>query len=341
MTQKLNDDDLAEALRRLEPGDPLPAVDPVALVTRGRRGIRRRRILTSTGTAVLVAAVAVSATLLPDLNSAETPPVAVSPSTTPASSAAVRVPSPYLAAMPGVPYGDAALGSLTNAEATRRCKVRYPNAIGGLDNMLHFRGGLTAMYAKPQVQLCLTPGDSRPTAAGRAWLAVNRLPDDDAGLLLNCSLELWHDIRSWRVVAKDSSPGLITTMVAISPSGRFAALCRTTANGGQGGTGLGIALANPTGDDVGEPTMEYLRDIGTYGSACPTFGVGCTGFVSFEANRTDPEVVKLRFSSASGTHEIAVDDGWYALAWVNAAATRGPSSHLKAFDKFGKVVFQR
>lgn len=340
MTSQLSDDDLAGALRGLDPRDPLPPIDSATLITRGHRGIRRRRILAGTGSAALVAAIAVSASLLPNLNSARTPPVATSPSAT-ATSAAVRTPSPYLAAMPGVRYGDAALGTLTNAEATRRCKVKYPTAPGALTNMLHFRAGQNAGYAVPQPHSCLTPGDSRPTAAGRSWLAAHPLPGDDAGLLLNCSLELWHDIRSWRIVAKDTASGLLTSFVAVSPSGRFAALCHASVLGNEGGSGYEIALSNPTSDDIGLTPFELLRYVGTYGSACYVYGPRCTGYLTYESNRTDREVTRLLFTSTGASHEIAVTDGWYALAWDNPAAKRAPGSHLTAFDKDGKVLYRR
>ena len=343
----MNDLEIKDALRDLSAHNPLDPPDTTALVARGRRGRRRRRIFAITGAATAVVAVVAATTMLPDLRPGRTgtttAPVGT-PSTatvTPPAAAAKRVPSPYFEAMPGVPYGEAALGTLTKAEATRRCKVRHPRAVGGLDNMLHFRAGQTAGYAVQQADSCLTPGDSRPSAAGRAWLAAHPLPGDDAGLLLNCSLLLWHDIRSWRIVAKDTAPGLHTSFVAASPSGRFAALCNADILGYQGGSDIEIALSNPTADDIGLTPFELLRYIGTYGSACYVYRHGCNGYLTYEASRTDREVTKLVFTLKDARHEIAVNDGWYALAWDNPAAKRFAGSHLTAFDKDGKVVYQR
>ena len=340
----MNDLEVKDALRELSAHNPLDPPDTTALVARGRRGRRRRRIFAMTGATTAVIAVVAATTMLPDLRPGRTgtttAPVGT-PSTASAPAAAKRVPSPYFEAMPGVPYGDAALGTLSKAEATRRCKIRYPRAVGVLDNMLHFRAGQTAGYAPMQADSCLTPGDSRPTAAGRAWLAAHPMPGDDAGLLLNCSLLLWHDIRSWRIVAKDTAPGLHTSFVAASPSGRFAALCHADVLGYRGGSGIEIALSNPTADDIGLTPFELLRYVGTYGSACYVYRHGCTGYLTLEASRTDREVTKLVFTLKDARHEIAVNDGWYALAWDNPAAKRFAGSHLTAFDKDGKVVYQR
>lgn len=90
MSTRPDDDDLIAAVRGITVTDPLPPTDPAALATRGRRGLRRRRLLAGAGSTAAVAAIAASTTLLPSLNSAETPPVAGTPSTTATSAKATK-----------------------------------------------------------------------------------------------------------------------------------------------------------------------------------------------------------------------------------------------------------
>jgi hypothetical protein len=65
MSKQLSDDALAAAVRGITVTDPLPDVDAAALATRGRRGVRRRRILSAAGLGITVAAVAAAATAVP------------------------------------------------------------------------------------------------------------------------------------------------------------------------------------------------------------------------------------------------------------------------------------
>lgn len=64
------DDDqaLRAELRRLAEADPLGPISADDLLVRGRRGRRRRQVLSATGVAALVAAVAVAAATLPELD---------------------------------------------------------------------------------------------------------------------------------------------------------------------------------------------------------------------------------------------------------------------------------
>jgi hypothetical protein len=345
MNPLLNDDELAEAVRRLEVTDPLPDIDPATMLDRGRRGVRRRRLLASGGTAVVVAAVAVSAAILPDLGSADGPPAATSPAPTKTRAATPT----FLEPMPGVPRGEAALAVVGKAEVTRRCEIRNPGR-GALENAVKgaYRGGLSLPYVTPPQTvdlpgLCAVPGDSRPTAAGLAVLRSNPLPRDNAGLLRNCSIDLWHDLRSWQIVAKDAAPGLVTSLVALSPSGKYVAHCRSTADGSDGGSGAAIypTHVDPGGRPV-PSAMDQLQYLGGQGTACPVFGARCTGWVAYESGRTDPKVAKLRFTSKNGrAHDVTVRDGWYALAWNDTAPGTGPGGQMTAYDKHGKVIFQR
>ncbi|MGH3464946.1 MAG: hypothetical protein ACRDP9_26060 [Kribbellaceae bacterium] len=336
MNTQLNDDELAEAVRRLEVTDPLPAVDPDALLTRGRRGVRRRRIFTGTGAAAVVAAIAVSAALLPDLGSAgRAPGVANSPSASPTRVTA----SGFMAPIPGVSAGDAALATISKQEAQRRCELREPGMGDQVMSVGPYRGGgmllVDPRYRKAaQPSMCNIPGDSRPTTAGLAVLKSDPLPRDTAGLLRNCSLELWHDLRSWTVTAKDTAPGLVTTLVAVSPSGRYVAHCQLTANGGDGGSGPGLYAVGPA--------TNQLAYLGGAGTACPIFGVRCVGWVAYESGRVPSNVAKLRFISKNGrSHDVAVRDGWYALAWNDTAPNAQPNGPLTVYDSRGKVIFRR
>jgi hypothetical protein len=343
MNPLLNDDELADAVRQLDVSDPLPAVDPAVLLARGRRGVRRRRTFAAAGTVVVVAAVVASAAALPDLGSGNSRPPVAGPSSQTASPA-------YLQPMPGVPRGEAALAEISRAEAQRRCAVQTPNARGEMERSKVYRGGFTIGYWKPGEMVplpyrCAIPGDSRPTAAGLAVLRSDPLPRDDAGLLRNCSIALWHDVRTWRVVAKDTAPRLVTSLVALSPSGRYAAHCRSTAGGTYGGSGTAIYPTDAEAAPSGRPTpskMDQLRYLGGAGSACPIFGVRCTGWVAYESGRTDEKVAKIRFTSKNGrTHDLTVRDGWYALAWNDTAPGAGPTGPMTVYDKNGTVIFRR
>jgi hypothetical protein len=61
----LSDDALAAAVRGISVTDPLPDVDAAALASRGRRGVRRRRVLSVAGLGITVAAVVAASTAVP------------------------------------------------------------------------------------------------------------------------------------------------------------------------------------------------------------------------------------------------------------------------------------
>lgn len=346
MNHQLDDDELVGAVRRLEPRDPLPPVDPAALIIRGRRGLRRRRVLAAAGSATLVAAVAASAALLPNLGDGEQAPAANSTGTPGATAAKPG----YLRPVPGVARGEAALGQLSRTEAERRCKIANPSG-GRLSGVMKgwLRGGARVPYVDATGRAgdpteCAVPGDSLPTAAGRALLRSQPLPRDDAGLLLNCSLRLRHDLRSWRIIVKDSVPGIVTTLIASSPSGRYVAKCWVTADGSDGGFGTGIGPADPepVHPKPGLPSpLEQLKYFGNSASKCPVFGARCRGSVHYDTTRTDPRVTRIRFRSTTGHHEVAVHDGWYAVAWNDRSGHIGFGSHLTAYDKNGRVLLDQ
>lgn len=252
----------------------------------------------------------------------------------------------YLQPMPGVPRGDAALGPVSKTEAERRCKVVNPSGGELARYRVGMRGGMIASYGEPTQRavgsmMCLIPGDSQPTRAGRALLRSGPLPTDDAGLLLKCSLQVWHDVRSWRIITKDTAPGMITSLIARSPSGRYVARCSVMADSSLQVSGDGISPADPvalfTGPNLPSP-LQQLKYSGGSGSKCPLFGVRCQGSVMFETSWTDPKVARIVYRSSAGTHAITVRDGWFALAWNDRSGHLGLGAHLTAYDKTGKVL---
>lgn len=341
---------LIDTIRRLDLAES-PSADPAPIVARGRRGLRRRRILAAAGAAGLVAAVAVTTATI----TTSTPPPVVGTTATPTPPAA----GDYLDPMPGVPGGEAALARIPVAEAQRRCDLRYPGA-GTLKADLPvaaFRGGSSTLYAGDSPlgtatgtdrQECEIPGDSKPTAAGSALLSADPIPADSAGRLRNCSVLLWHNLRSWRILTADEEPGVQARLLLGSPSGRYVANCvlsppPTGLDAKSGVDSGGVSEATPPPDGLPTPNIPgYPLSVAfTTGNDCAGLpGIQCKGWLRSESGRAGKNVVRIVLTSTTGaTHEIKVVDGRYVLVWVDpAGSTLGG---VRAYDAQGKVVYQR
>lgn len=342
---------LGGLLRNTAAHDPLEPIDAERVVRRGERGVRRRRVAGVTSAVAAVAAITWGATALTDVDTSDgTPPVATTgteQSTT----------SDLFTPLPGVPRGDAALAQTTKEEVTRRCKFRHPDAGRAIVDAVPeaYRGGLGIPYAGapriggPDLLECGIPGDSRPTRDAIALATRDPFPTSDAGKLRNCSVDLWHDITGWRLMASDTEPGILSNIVAVSPSGRYAAWCSLSGKPRvYGPARTVIRLVNPLPDryrparpaasNTSQPSEWGMVPGGIFchgpGRQCPT------GWLHDEIGRLkDARVVRIRFEKRNGEfHDVKVLDGWYALAWADKRGKGDPDVKRTMYDAAGKVI---
>lgn len=338
MTPTQDEHDVRDWLHGTAERTPLRPLDSARLLERGRRGRLRRRLFASAGATATVAAVAVAATLLPDLNGTDRVAPAASP--TPSKTATQR--SGDFTPVPGVPHGEAALAQLSTEEATRRCLIRYPGIRRPLDSIF-LRTGFPVRYT-PAIgqrdQSCTIPGDSRPSAALVAAAVADPLPSTPAGILRNCSVLMWHDLTAWRVATFDRQPGVQLIAVVLSPSGKHVANCHLTPEGYRGtanyGTGVSGTWATAT---YGRQELEHFGGQGT--QRCADSGSSnCMGWQYYDAGRVDSKIARIRVTAKNGrAHDIAVRDGWFAFAWADGNPSGGPDPTVMAYDAKGRQVF--
>lgn len=352
---------LAEEIGRLQLADPMPDPDPAALTARGRRGLRRRRTAGAAGAVGLVAAAVVAVNLTAGGMSNGTPPVLSSPSVAPVTidpEAPPSMPLPsvpkrtpvHLAAdevltpMPDVPAGDAALEQVSAAEAKRRCNLRDQDG-RRMANMIPeaFRGGREVSYggsdptgsSNQDPTQCLIPGDSMPTAAALAAVAMDPVPVDTGEKLRNCSVLLWHDVRDWRIVASDEAPGrAAASLQLLSPSGRQMADCKLTPRKPKRSLGMGIWATALRGADQ----LKFVLGAG----GCRTYdhNMDCREVLYQENSRVRADAARIEVTGQNGdTHVIRPWQGWYAVAWT--PADNKPFASIKVYDAAGKVLYQR
>lgn len=341
----MNDEqDIRGELERIAAGYPLGPNDAARLLDRGRRGKRRRRMLASGGAVAAVSAVALTASLLPNLSVADNRP-------SPAGTSSAKAVTAEFTPLPGVPRGDAALGQLSRAELFRRCELRgqplhreykqilsHYSALGETITMQLGIGGGESV--------CWVPGDSRPSAATVAAAKADPLPSDDAGRLRNCSVDAWHDMTRYRVVASGTLPGIATNLVAMSPSGRYVVYCTLSAGEGSRFFSRPNDLAYPVA--AVRPITPHDKATAIFGGDVQTClsipgkssGLPCIGAIYNSAGRLDPRIVRIRLNNSNGrTHEIKVNDGWYALLWGNGNdSPQPPDDRVTAYDADGNIV---
>lgn len=336
-----DDQEIGAELRRLAAADPLDPISSASLLERGRRGRRRRKVFSTGGVVAAVAAVAVSAAVLPGLGSGHVKDhgqVATTPTpTTPTTPTTARANSGLFTPLPGVPSGDAGLGQLTKKEADRRCVLRYGR--GGNMKNTSYRAGSLVLYVNAQgipdtFRTCRVPGDSRPTAAAIAKAKGDPMPAGAAGQLRNCSVQFWHDLTNWKVVTSDTAKGAGISLIALSPSGRYAVRCQLEPTFRATGTGTGTGITTVATDFL--YNLDYVAFAG--GRVCP--GTPCLGWHYLEGGRVSSDVARIRIQAKwSGQHhDLTVTDGWYALSWINGDPKGRMDATITAYDKNGKLL---
>ncbi|GAA0572079.1 hypothetical protein HPO96_32250 [Kribbella sandramycini] len=296
-------------LERLAATDPLAPIDPQAMLTRGRRSRRNRRLAGAGTSIAAVAVVALGTTLLPNLNATGTD------ADTAGSTA-------DFTAVPGIPRGEAGTGvELTPAEANRRCALRYPDIKRQLRPYDTFRAGQVRMYdLKPGVDApsayCIVPGGDKPSAALVEAARRDPVPTKQADQLRNCSVGFWTDLTKWRVLASDVDPGKSATLVAVSPSGNRYAGCSLWAK------------EPPRAETRMHLNSTIVRAPFKAETFRSTFNVDAgshrrcqQGKCVEQHNRiglVEPSVVRITAQRiGGGRHEVPVKNGWFALTWLD------------------------
>jgi hypothetical protein len=339
--------EVSEELHRLAESEPAAPLDTDQLLQRGRRGVRRRRLLGAGGAVAGVAVVALAASLLPNLTSADGGPEV----------AAARTQNPGFEPVPGVPSGeDGADQRISKAEATQRCALRYPdetNPLRGGDTM---RSGHPALYdvktgVPRQHFMCLVPGGDKPSKALAAAAAKDPLPRSMADKLRNCSVAAWIDVTDWQVVASDESKAMQQAeIVAVSPSGTKVVDCRLSSRKdsvGELAAGTTFATLTKLGSD--DPVLDpadksprtdmYAAGGGSAGGCeagtCPGYQMNGWGRVASKAATT----VRLQIGTGPAYTVPVGKGGWFAFTW------RSDNSYpmklqpkVAAYDRNGKLV---
>jgi hypothetical protein len=329
------DPEIGAELDRLAGRDPLGPVDPIGLLERGRRGRRRRRIVSVTGLAAGAAAIALGAALVPGIGSAHREPEVAG------TGQALFTP------MPGVRQGEAALGKITPAEAERRCAVRYGKRPLAKFHPGVYRATMGIMSPLPGKgntfsPECVVPGDSRPTAAAVAKAKADPMPRTADGQLLNCSVQLWHDLTKWRVVATERIEGARNgrelRMLAVSPTGRSAVSCDLPL---ADETAFLAKSSRPSIRTVqDERPMALSRvgaDFGGGEGGCKS--IPCRGWTYYNYGRVDPAITRIHLKAANGaTHDVTVANGWFVLYWSNGDLKGRNAATLTAYNAAGQVI---
>lgn len=336
-----DDKELGAELHRLAGEDPLEPIDSQQLLTRGQRGRRRRRGLLSAGLAATVAAGLVGASLLPDIGQAgrDGDPIAGDTATPKAV--------PDFTPVPGVPRGDAAI-EMTQKEAERRCGIRTGVTRKLANYMPPFKvgepvGNAVAGDPAPGPHKCIVPGDSRPSAALIAKAVKDPMPADKAGQLRNCSILFWHDMSDWKVVATETLKGNRTILIALSPSGRYVAMCELEPkfDPNYGPPMVGSGTMSYRTSLVARNNLVHFAQAGSRGDPMGCTA-NCVGWVYRDSGRVASNIVRISLTAPNGrTHDIKVVDGWYVLSWANGDPQSRNGGTVKAYDKNGNVVISR
>ncbi|GAA0580034.1 hypothetical protein HPO96_20350 [Kribbella sandramycini] len=336
-----NDPEVSAELHRVADAEPLPPFDTTALLTRAHRGRRRRKLAGAGGLLATVAAVALAATVIPGISSANQNPGPAGTST------------PDFTPVPGLERGEAALfQNLSKSEVSRLCALRYPGQTKPLEKPTDARTGARLRFqakvgeASPH-RACSVPGGDRPSAKLIAEAKADPMPASDAGLLRNCAVETWVDVTGWRVVASEISKAQKkVTVVATSPSGKSAVACelelppRTNPLGDSEGRFL--RLASLVKDDA--PILVPPKGSKWAELYISSSGGGCKKNTDTDCKkqysgwgRTVADAAKVRISSSGKTYEKPVTDGWWAITW-QVAGSQKLDFKIEALDKSGRKL---
>lgn len=162
-------------LHRLAEADLLDPFDTSAMIQRGRRTQRRRKIYTAGAAMTGVTVIALAATLLPNLGAdGNQPQVAVPPPPQ----------NPLFEPVPGASYGEAGADqSITAEDAARRCALRYPEHKESLMGTGSVKTGSTVVFRMEGNKMsgtCKIPGGDKPSAALIAAAAKDPVPATDS-----------------------------------------------------------------------------------------------------------------------------------------------------------------
>ncbi|MEV6410372.1 hypothetical protein [Kribbella sp. NPDC051718] len=329
----MHDPEIGAELHRLVSRDPLAPVDAAGLLERGRRGRRRRRVASVAGVTAAVVAIGVGAALVPGIGSAHREPEVA------------ETAAPLFTPMPGVPQGEAALGKITQAEAERRCTIRYgartwdkfhPSVYRATMNLMSPLPGKPNSYGP----VCIVSGDSKPTAAALAKVKQNPVPRTADDQLLSCSVQLWHDLTKWRLVATEQGDwgnGQLLRILAISPTGRSAASCDLLLSG------QAVPLPRSSMPSIRTAQDESLMSLSgvavNEGSGQIGCKSNCTGWTYTNYGRVDPAITRIHIKAANGaTHDVTATNGWYVLWWSNGDPKSRRAATVTAYNASGQLL---
>lgn len=351
--------EVSAELRRLADAEPLDQFDTARVLTRGRRGLRRRRILGAGGAVAGVAAAALAVTFIPNLTATGEKPGVANTETE----------NSQFSPVPGVPRGEDGAGQrISKQEAERRCALRY----GGRTYLLEedtrrstpFRSVSTREYdvrkdpSSASQGACSIPGGDKPSAALIFAAKADPDPKDAAGQLRNCSVKAWVDMTKWRIQVADrldqapegNYPAFRSSrLIAISPSGKTVIACQpraTTAPGPDRSYGVTAVRLDDLGTDF--PRVEWPD--GTLGkeisvmmfghSDCDSTGKVCDRALALGWGRAPADTAKVLVQVGSGLkYEAPLKDGWFAFTALDK--TKQASTvrmTVRAYDKDGKLL---
>lgn len=351
--------EVSAELRRLADAEPLDQFDTATVLTRGRRGLRRRRLLGVSGAVAGVAAAALAVTFIPNLTAAGDNPGVANTDTE----------NSQFSPVPGVPRGEDGAGQrISKQEAERRCALRLGGPTYPLEaypgRSFTFRSVSSRGYdvrKDPRTASlggCVIPGGDKPSAELVAAAKADPEPKTAAGQLRNCSVKAWVDMTKWHIQVSDRLdqraegryPAFkASVLVAISPSGKTAIICQPRVGEflGQGrGFGWGVTAVrvdSPGPDDPRVPTPDgtVSQEIGAMilGSSDCEARV-CARSLPMGWGQAPAGTAKVVVRVGSGPeYEAPFKDGWF----VFTALDKTPHSEtdrmtVRAYDKDGKLL---
>ncbi len=340
-----NDPEVSAELHRLAEAEPLAPFDTNAVLTRGHRGVRRRRYLTAGGSIAAVAAVALAATLLPGSSQAGEPPVAGD-----------QKQKAWFEPVPGVPRGEASVGQrLTVAEANRRCGVKFNEPKIKLSTPYDGPFSGQQLSVRPEAGqralTCIVPGGDKPTKALLDQIAKDGVPKDPAAQLRNCSAQAWVDMTGWSVKASTRSSRIEegygeiaqAMVIAASPSGRVAIACEIGERALEGRlmrNGTSLLVLDKLRYDSNILTPATKTQPAQHWSGRNIGGNAEGGYDPVGWGRLNGGVTRVQLRMDDKTKlDIPVTDGWFAYCWETGPTKANIKNFtVIAYNKDGKVV---
>ncbi|MEV6417840.1 hypothetical protein [Kribbella sp. NPDC051718] len=337
--------EVSAELHRLAFTEPLDHFDPGPVLTRGHRGLRRRRVLGVSGTIAGVAAAALAVTLIPNL------------ATTGDSSGVAGAENSQFSPVPGVPRGeDGAAQRISKQEAERRCALRYPGVKKSLIKTTGYRSVSSHGYALKSGSagpfFCTIPGGDKPSAALVAAAKADPFPDNAADQLRNCSVNAWVDMTKWQIQVSDRLSATPTglsraLLIATSPSGKTAIACQLPTDEIRG-AGFGWGVTALRLDDLGRDYPRVPWPDGTVGKEIAAIlpeRTDCQGNLCGRSlptgwGQAPANTAKILVQIGTGpTYEAPLNNGWFTFTALDKTSHTN-KEHLKvrAYDKSGTLL---